>query len=373
MQFPLRIASRPRMVMSVAWLVSASVLAGESASAGAIRDVRPAAQRHPKPSYEVTVESVPDWVFEEEPDAASVSHRPKQYRSAKPETYQTHFRGHSRAKPEVVQEVYDESNDGINAHGSVVISSTDSEIMVEDALSDGTDPIYSQGVPASENDGFQSQVLHPVEVIDGEGNVAAGQTCTNCGTTGEGICDCVYREKGCDRDPCPCPTDEVLSYYRCQHYGYYPTFWRPWPEGWLKYRPQVPHTLYDRFRKTQPGYRGPADADLENRGSDMDLDRELQDLLRDNNSPQTAPPGRRRTPELLPEDAMPEPPRKPGSPKLPPPKLDDQSNRSSKPSTISRLLGGRNTSSNQNLQRTSFVRPAPKGNPPPVRASRRTY
>lgn len=29
-------------------------------------------------------------------------------------------------------------------------------------------------------------------------------------------------------------------YYRCQHYGYYPTQWAPWPEGWMLCRRPLP-------------------------------------------------------------------------------------------------------------------------------------
>lgn len=42
---------------------------------------------------------------------------------------------------------------------------------------------------------------------------------------------------------------EWYRYYRCQHNGYYPTQWAPWPEGWMACRRPHPGTHpYDLFR-----------------------------------------------------------------------------------------------------------------------------
>lgn len=39
---------------------------------------------------------------------------------------------------------------------------------------------------------------------------------------------------------------EWYRYYRCQHYGYHPTHWRAWPEGWMNCRnPQPGPHPYD--------------------------------------------------------------------------------------------------------------------------------
>ena len=104
--------------------------------------------------------------------------------------------------------------------------------------------------------------LQPVEVLEGSGQSywSTDANCQSCNVQGESICDPYYRCHTCDRAPCPCPTDEVLTYYRCNYYGHYPTFWRPWPDGFLKYRPQVKETMYDRFRKPEQGSLAPFDA-----------------------------------------------------------------------------------------------------------------
>lgn len=345
-----------RAAVPAAWALSAGLLATDSASAWSGREIRSTAQRRPKPSYQISVDSVPNWVFEDEPEADSLPERARHASPAKPEMHQTHFRGQRRSNVISVEPGPTGERWSEPYSANVVVSSAEGDIQLDDSFHDGSDPIYTHGIPVNGTDGFESHVLHPVEIIDGEGSMNHGQTCSDCGISGEGICDCVYRDKGCPRDPCPCPTDEVLTYYRCHHYGHYPTFWRPWPDGWLKYRPQTPNTLYDRYRKTQPGERGTMDADLDNRGSDLDLDRELQDLLRDTNRTPARPPGGRRTPELLPEDAMPEPPRRPGSPNLPPPKLDDQSSRSGKLSPWSRWMGSRDRSPAGAIQQTSHIR-----------------
>lgn len=183
------------------------------------------------------------------------------------------------------------------------------------------------------------QMLEPVEVLDCGQPVPSG--CTTCGDVGHdgSICDYVYRSKGCDRIPCPCPTDEVLSYYRCNFYGHYPTFWRPWPGGFLKYRPEVNETMYDRYRKPEPGAamlppgeQGPQTQ----QPPATDLDRELQELMRDSqvprNSQQRVPPPAldqqdQQRPQLPTPQTSPQQPQQQQERELsPPPALPDQSN-----------------------------------------------
>lgn len=167
---------------------------------------------------------------------------------------------------------------------------------------------------------------YPVEVIHGDPQYDSSypveeytedySTCSTCNSGGGGICDYAPRSKGCDREKCPCPSDEALSYYRCNFYGHYPTLWRAWPEGFLKYRPDITQeTVYDRYRPAPKGMDRGAGGK-----NDPDLDEQLKDLLRDQQKPGaesgTAPDGprgaappARRTPDLLPEDALtPEPP-----------------------------------------------------------------
>lgn len=38
---------------------------------------------------------------------------------------------------------------------------------------------------------------------------------------------------------------EWYRYYRCQHFGYHPTIWTPWPENWLMCRPAPGKHPYD--------------------------------------------------------------------------------------------------------------------------------
>lgn len=64
-----------------------------------------------------------------------------------------------------------------------------------------------------------------------------------------GECPPYYRDrpKGCDKDKKRhiilnnrMNEPEWYRYYRCQHYGYHPTQWAPWPEGWLSCRKPQP-------------------------------------------------------------------------------------------------------------------------------------
>lgn len=159
-------------------------------------------------------------------------------------------------------------------------------------------PVMPEGMPAQ-----------PVEVIEDGATYYEGgmeyeesfSNCSNCSTSGGGICDPGYRSKGCDREKCPCPSDEALSYYRCNHYGHYPTLWRTWPEGFLKYRPEPQDTMYDRFRKAP---KGMDKADGGKR--DEDLDKQLKDLLKEQEGTKgkkpSAGPSERPAPDLLPDD-----------------------------------------------------------------------
>lgn len=150
----------------------------------------------------------------------------------------------------------------------------------------------------------------------------AAEGCSDCDTcsTGAdgGICDYTHRSKGCGREKCPCPSDEALSYYRCGFYGHYPTLWRNWPDGFMKYRQPVGETMYDRFR---PAPKGMAKATAGQQ--DQDLDEQLEDLLRKQRGERgapgqqadpSAPASSRQAPDLLPEDVP--PPEEPPTPEL---------------------------------------------------------
>lgn len=66
---------------------------------------------------------------------------------------------------------------------------------------------------------------------------------------------------------------EWYRYYRCCHYGHYPTQWAPWPPGWLACR--MPYPGYHPYDIKQPPVkpsrkpRDPADRG----GANRDLDR----------------------------------------------------------------------------------------------------
>lgn len=149
---------------------------------------------------------------------------------------------------------------------------------------------------------------HPAEAVVHEGPYV-GQPCTTCVTSGPTLCDPNGYDKGCDRQQCPCPSEEALSYYRCNFWGHYPTFWRSWPDGFQRYRPELQSaTIHDRFRKGEPG-RMQAGVP----GGDSDLDQQLRNLIREQQSaprtdqppPSSTQPGiPRAEPELLPEDAL---------------------------------------------------------------------
>lgn len=51
---------------------------------------------------------------------------------------------------------------------------------------------------------------------------------------------------------------EWYRYYRCQHYGHYPTQWAVWPDGWLlcRYPHPGPHP-YD-LKQPEPKQKPPA-------------------------------------------------------------------------------------------------------------------
>ena len=193
------------------------------------------------------------------------------------------------------------------------------EAIHEDALP--VEPIPAdhgsyQGEPIGSP--YQSEPTYPVEVLEGsyEGGAEGCASCQSCGGgDGGGICDYNGRSKGCNREKCPCPSDEALSYYRCNFYGHYPTLWRSFPDGFLKYRPeQEPQTPHDRFRKAA---KGPENAAANTSSSrDQDLDQQLKDLM---NKEQQQKPGapaapNRAAPELLPENVAPPTPPTPPAP-----------------------------------------------------------
>lgn len=138
------------------------------------------------------------------------------------------------------------------------------------------------------------EMLQPIEVV----SHSSPAGCSSCGSnrcnggcqptyssgSSRRICDPPSCDRGCNREPCPCPSDEVLSYYRCNHYGYYPTFWRSWPKGWLTHRPQIDTSGHDRFKGDPPAparkKSGSDDADAEDE-DEMGVDKDLQNILRD--------------------------------------------------------------------------------------------
>jgi hypothetical protein len=149
----------------------------------------------------------------------------------------------------------------------------------------------------------------PAEVVVHEGPYVS-QLCTTCVASGPTLCDPTGYDKGCNRQQCPCPSEEALSYYRCNFWGHYPTFWRSWPDGFQRYRPELRSvTIYDRFRKGEPG-RMQAGVP----GVDADLDQQLRNLMREQQgAPPSEPPAPssstqpripRAEPDLLPEDAL---------------------------------------------------------------------
>lgn len=160
-------------------------------------------------------------------------------------------------------------------------------------------------------------ISHPVEIIsDGTEDSAP---CLDCVTTGPTLCDPNFYDKGCNRPRCPCPSEEALSYYRCNFWGHYPTFWRSWPEDFQRYRPELANTYHDRFRKGEAGQPGAYGMP----GADADLDEQLQEMLRQQQGlpgapgqpppSSTQPPTTRPEPELLPEDAIHEQPLPPSA------------------------------------------------------------
>lgn len=144
--------------------------------------------------------------------------------------------------------------------------------------------------------------------------------CADCGCgdvtlRGPSLCEPNGLSRGCDRPHCPCPSDEALSYYRCNFWGHYPTFWRTWPEGFQRYRPaRETQTIYDRYRTAATGPSGPSVPE-----ADADLDEQLKELLKQQQDQGPAAP--RPEPELLPEDALQEqvPTSPPAPPASPPP------------------------------------------------------
>lgn len=189
---------------------------------------------------------------------------------------------------------------------------------------------------------------------------SSGANKKKCCNPDGSICDNVCNDKGCNREPCPCPSNEVLSYYRCGHYGHYPTFWRSWPTGWLTYRPPMGDTMYDRFKKPQKGTGG---SDQDNAG-DKDAPESDPDLLnkmrarqnRTNNlgeqMPENMQPRRRPTPERVPDADLPE--KLPAGKTAPKPIKDaGGSYRSVRPQTsngVSTTTTGRGT-----IQRVAYV------------------
>lgn len=80
---------------------------------------------------------------------------------------------------------------------------------------------------------------------------AAGTLCP------DGICPLYFRDRprGCKKEKRAIMLNnrigepEWYRYYRCEHFGYHPTVWTPWPDNWLTCRPVPTKHPYDL---TQP-------------------------------------------------------------------------------------------------------------------------
>lgn len=199
---------------------------------------------------------------------------------------------------------------GYDPNATPVSYNQETEVIHEDSIP--VEPIPADQAPVYQQAPYASAPTYPVEVIEGsyEGGGEGCSSCQSCGGEG-GICDYNARSKGCNREKCPCPSDEALSYYRCNFYGHYPTFWRSFPDGFMKYRPDQPEqTAHDRFRKAAKG----AENVQANTGSsrDQDLDQQLKDLMNKEQQKSPAPTTpNRAAPELLPENVNPPAPNPP--------------------------------------------------------------
>lgn len=251
--------------------------------------------------------------------AAAANRMPTTYDPANTQQYEeydarpaTYNQPRSRFVPE------GEVRGGYDRSATPVSYNQETEVMAEDSMP--VAPIAADQGPVYQQDQYSSAPTYPVEVLEGSYDEGAPgcASCQSCGGGGNqgGICDPNCRSKGCNREKCPCPSDEALSYYRCNFYGHYPTFWRSFPAGFMKYRPEQPdETAHDRYRKAAKG----ADNTTANTGSnrDQDLDQQLKDLMnKEQQKPgapaaPTAPAPNRAAPELLPENVNPPAPNPP--------------------------------------------------------------
>jgi len=227
---------------------------------------------------------------------------------------------------------------GYDRNATPVSYNQETEVIQEDVQ-----PIAADQAPVYQEGPYASAPTYPVEVLDGsnEGGGEGCASCQSCGGGGQGgICDPNCRSKGCNREKCPCPSDEALSYYRCNFYGHYPTFWRSFPEGFMKYRPEQPEqTAHDRFRKAAKG----AESAPANAGSnrDQDLDQQLKDLMNKEQQKSPAPTSpNRAAPELLPENVNPQAPPAPNPPAPGPQSQYRNQSRRAPYATMSKTRGG---------------------------------
>lgn len=88
------------------------------------------------------------------------------------------------------------------------------------------------------------------------------------------------------------------KYYRCEHYGYYPTQWAPWPEGWLACRRPYPGPHpYDLKQPENAGIRRDRNADRNNAPTTRERERRPAnpDADRPDAEPDVLPPPPRAT------------------------------------------------------------------------------
>lgn len=134
-----------------------------------------------------------------------------------------------------------------------------------------------------------------------EEGTAAGESCGN-----DAPCQPYYRNRpyGCQADRIKLANrmgePDWYRYYRCVQFGYHPTQWHPWPEGWLACRyPQPGKHPYD-IERPKPDKR------ILDRERRLQGDRQEPELLdeplprRPGDEPRQLPPPQNSTPPITP-------------------------------------------------------------------------
>jgi hypothetical protein len=154
--------------------------------------------------------------------------------------------------------------------------------------------------------------VQPIE--EGLPELAMGESCSRGGCNGAPCAPYLRnRPEGCESDRIKMYNrmhePNWYRYYRCCHYGYHPTQWQAWPEGWLTCRHPEPGSHPYDYHPPKPDSK---QLDRERRIRrdlpDRDPPDPLDDSDKNGDPPKPLPPENTTPPPADPPSTVPMPP-----------------------------------------------------------------